>query len=81
MAKEYFEHITKIGERWDLIAYDYYGDATLIKPLLLANPHLVGIPDVPAPLVFDAGLTLRVPVLPEEEVTAVQLPPWKRGMV
>lgn len=79
MAKEYFEHITKIGDRWDLIAFDYYGDATLIKPLLLANPHLTANPDAPAPLVFGAGITLRVPILPEEEIAAVQLPPWKRG--
>lgn len=78
MAREYFEHLTKAGDRWDLIAFDYYGDATLIKPLLKANPDLLGDPGVPAPLVFDAGVKLRVPVLPEDEIEASQLPPWKR---
>lgn len=78
MAREYFEHVTKIGDRWDLIAFDYYGDATMIKPLLKANPALLGDPDTPAPLVFDAGVKLRVPVLPEDEIAASQLPPWKR---
>jgi nucleoid-associated protein YgaU len=78
MAKEYFEHVTKIGDRWDLIAFDYYGDAKLIKPLLKANPDLLGDPDTPAPLVFDAGLKLRVPVLAQDEIDAGQLPPWKR---
>ncbi len=79
MSQEYFEHITKPGDRWDLIAYDYYGDAKLIKPLLRANPNLLGKPDRPAPLVFDAGVQLRVPVLPEDEIAANQLPPWKRS--
>jgi hypothetical protein len=76
-----FEHIAKTGERWELIAFDYDGDASLIKPLLLANPHLTAKPDAPAPLVFGAGITLRVPILPEKAITAVQLPPWKRATV
>lgn len=77
MGKEYFEHTTKAGDRWDLIAFDYYGDAKLIKPLLMANPDLLGDPDVPAPLVFDKGVQIRVPVLAETEIAASQLPPWK----
>lgn len=78
MAKKFFEHITDNGERWDLIAYHYYGDATLTKPLLLANPELLGCDDAPPPLVFDKGIKIRVPVLEEDEIVANQLPPWKR---
>ena len=78
MAKAYFEHSTKIGDRWDLIAFDYYGDATRIKPLLKANPDLLGHPDTPAPSVFDKGVRIRVPVLAQDEIAASQLPPWKR---
>jgi hypothetical protein len=78
MAQEYFEHVTKIGDRWDLIAFDYYGDATLIKPLLMANPAVIGDVNTPAPLVFDNGVRIRVPVLPIEDIAASQLPPWKR---
>ena len=78
MASEYLEHITQIGDRWDLIAHDYYGDATLIRPLLRANPNLLGDPNTPAPLVFDKGVRIRVPVLHEAEIAASQLPPWKR---
>lgn len=78
MAIEYFEHVTKSGDRWDLIAYSYYGDATLIKQLLLANPAVVGDPATPTPLVFSAGITIRVPILPEDEIAASQLPAWKR---
>ncbi len=77
-SKEYFEHITKIGDRWDLLAYDYYGDATLIKPILKANPDLLSDPDTPVPMVFDNGVRIRIPVLPESEIAAGQLPPWKR---
>lgn len=78
MEQAYFEHVTESGDRWDLIAYDYYGDAKLIAPLLLANPGIVGDPDRPAPLVFEKGIRLRVPVLPEDEIAVNQLPPWKR---
>lgn len=78
MPKEYFEHITATGERWDLVAYRYYGDAKMIRPLLLANPDLTGNPETPAPLVFKAGIRLRVPVLADEEILQPQLPPWKR---
>lgn len=78
MAQEYFQYITKSGDRWDLIAYDYYGNAKLIRPLLLANPDITGNPDHPAPLVFDPGVKLRVPVLAEDQIAAPQLPPWKR---
>ncbi len=79
MAAEYFEHVTEIGDRWDLIAYDYYGDAKLIKKLLLANPEIVGDPDNPTPLVFNRGVTIRVPVLTADEIATSQLPPWKRS--
>lgn len=79
MATEYLEHETRIGDRWDLIAFDYYGDAKLIKPLLLANPDLVGNPAQPAPLVFGRGIKIRVPVLSEDAIIQPLLPPWKLG--
>ena len=78
MAQEYFEHKARPGDRWDLIAYEYYGDATLLRPLLLANPKLVGRIEKPVPLVFERTTVIKVPVLPEEEISAAQLPPWKR---
>ena len=78
MATEYFEHVTKAGDRWDLLAFDYYGDARLVKPILMANPHVIGDPDTPAPLVFQPGTKLRIPVLPDAEIAVGQLPMWKR---
>jgi len=76
---EYFSYETKNGDRWDLIAFDYYGDAKMIKPLLVANPEIVGSASEPAPLVFSKGVILRVPVLPSDEIDKAQLPPWKRS--
>lgn len=78
MASEFFEHTTTIGDRWDLIALAYYGTATRIAPLLRANPVLVGDVNTPAPLVFKAGVIVRVPVLEDNAVDPATLPPWKR---
>jgi len=78
MSQDYLEHTTQPGERWDLIAYRYYGDAKLMHHILLANPDLVGDPDSLVPLILDPGIRLRIPVLEQAQIAAVQLPPWKR---
>lgn len=75
---DYLEHVAKPGDRWDLIAHKYYGDASLISPIIRANLSVVGSP---APLIFEKETTLRIPVLPEDEVAQMQLPPWKRQSV
>lgn len=70
---EYIEHITQEGERWDTIAYRYYGDAALLSPLAEANEHLQLLPALPA------GLPVRVPLVADTEALATQdLPPWMR---
>jgi len=65
-------HISSAGERWDLLAWNYYGDPTLFGPLIMANP------EVPIEPVLEAGLTIIVPILQNTNVVAVDLPPWKR---
>ncbi|WP_170433024.1 LysM peptidoglycan-binding domain-containing protein [Ruegeria arenilitoris] len=75
---DYLEHTTQPGERWDLIAHRYYGDAMLMHHILQANPDLVGDPSSPVPLILDPGMKLRIPVLEQAQLSAVQLPPWKR---
>lgn len=77
MSREYFEHLTQLGERWDLIAFRYYGDATLIAPILRANPEFSDTGRA-TPLVLPHGSKIRVPVVAESEVRKQQLPPWKR---
>jgi phage tail protein X len=38
---------TSLGERWDTIAYKMYGDATLVRLLILNNPGIAAIDYVP----------------------------------
>lgn len=70
---EYYEHITKEGDRWDLIAYQYYGDATMYEPIIVANPEVPILPILPS------GIKLKVPVIDRKEtISPEELPPWKR---
>lgn len=70
---EYIEHITLDGDRWDQIAYRYYGDANLITPLAEANEHLRLLPVLPG------GLPVRVPILADNDnIAPSELPPWMR---
>ncbi|ANH04982.1 tail protein X [Shinella sp. HZN7] len=76
---EYFEHKTIAGDRWDLLAYRYYGDPDKQTVLLEANRRLwlddLSIP----PLILPRGLVLKVPVIVEEATNLDALPPWKRA--
>ncbi len=68
---QFILHITKAGERWDLLAWQYYGDPTDYLPIIMANPN------VPIEPVFDAGISIDVPILQKSAVIAADLPPWK----
>lgn len=72
MTQVFLQHTTREGERWDLIAYQYYGDALAIDGLIISNP------DVPLAEQFPAGWTLLVPVIDEAPLQTQDLPPWKR---
>lgn len=72
---EYVEHLTVEGDRWDLLAWRYYGDPHLYEPIIAANPA------VPIRPFLASGVRLRVPVLPDEAVLDRDLPPWKRSAV
>ena len=69
--KEYYEYITKEGDRWDLIAYEFYGNPMMYEPIIVANPEVPIIPVLPS------GIKLRIPALEIKE-TIEELPPWKR---
>lgn len=64
-------YVTRDGDRWDLIAWDHYGDATAIEPIIAANPQVPIIPVLPG------GLLLEIPVLADPAPTITDLPPWK----
>jgi len=94
MAAEYFTHKTATGERFDLLAYRYYGDAGRMGPIVRANrATLLGalfdawrgtaadphlVAEPHLPLVFTRPATLRIPVIEEPSIAPDQLPPWKR---
>src|SRR5208283_286922 len=64
-------HITRVGERWDLLAWRYYGDPTDYSPIIMANFN------VPIEPVFDGGISIAVPILQKSAVAIANLPPWK----
>ena len=47
------EYITQKGDTWDKIAYEQYGDETLIAPLLEANTDYIDV------AVFDFGTKIN----------------------
>lgn len=68
----YLTHITTEGERWDSLAWRYYGDAHRYLPIIQANPQ------VPITAALPAGLMLSIPVLEQAASTSEDLPPWMR---
>ncbi|MCX8016414.1 MAG: tail protein X [Rhodocyclaceae bacterium] len=64
-------HITREGERWDLIAWRYYRDVAQTARLVEANPH------APRAGLLPAGLKIAVPLI-ERAAVAQGMPPWKR---
>lgn len=69
---EYYSYITKDNDRWDLIAYKFYNDATRYEPIINANPDVNIYP------ILKSGLKLKIPVLDESETIKFELPPWKK---
>lgn len=71
---EYIEHKTIAGERWDQLAYRYYGSTLLYEPIIRANPYVAITP------ILDAGITLRIPLLEQDEFEEElgDLPPWRQ---
>lgn len=67
----YIEHTTADNDRWDLLAWKYYGDATKYEPIIVANPT------VPITPVLPSGIKLMIPVLDQDSVPAVDEAPWK----
>ncbi|MEX3690083.1 tail protein X [Paraburkholderia sp. BR14263] len=69
-------HVTVDGERWDTIAWNYYGDPTAYGRIIEANPAA----DIKPTLL--GGMVLLIPILTADEVdtqqTTQDLPPWKQ---
>ena len=68
----YLTHLTKDGDRWDLIAWHYYRDISQVPRLLDGNPH------VPITETLTGGIRLSIPVIEVASETLEELPPWKQ---
>lgn len=74
----HFVHRTIDGDRWDLIAWQWYGDARRQTLLLEANRELFLDPLRVPPAILPAGLEIKVPVIDVATADENLLPPWKR---
>ncbi len=70
--EQFLTHVTSSHERWDLLAWTYYGDATLYRYLIEANPT---VPIVPK---LNPGITLIVPILQIAASNVTPVPPWRQ---
>jgi phage tail protein X len=72
---EYVPYITQQNDRWDSIAYRFYGDAYAYERIIAANPT------APIRPVLPAGLKLAIPLIARTESQSIvnKLPPWKRS--
>ena len=68
---DFIRHITGPQDRWDSLAYEFYGDAMRYAPLVSANPAL-GKPPILPP-----GIEVLVPILDEAIQSTAILPPWR----
>jgi phage tail protein X len=73
MSAPFIKVITRAGERWDLLAWKYYGDSALFSPIVMANPA------VPIAPVLATGTEIAVPILHRDQSASADLPPWKRS--
>jgi phage tail protein X len=74
-APRFIVHVSRSGERWDLLAWKYYGDPSQYRPVIMANPEVAIEP------VFEAGLTIVVPIIEQSAVEEDDLPPWREERV
>lgn len=70
---DYLRYITQSNDRWDNIAYRFYGSATNYRPIIDANPDVMLLPILPE------GTLLKIPVIEAQTIVSNEnLPPWKR---
>ena len=70
MSIGFLEHTVAQFERWDTIAFMYYGDANEFRLIVDANPA-VAADDVIAP-----GTVLLIPIIGAVENATLEVPPW-----
>jgi len=70
---EYLTHKTKDGDRWDLLAYEYYGNAFATEILLDANPEYANLTSLPF------ALSIKIPLVDNDAINPPQtgVVPWR----
>ncbi|MCD7780407.1 MAG: tail protein X [Candidatus Gastranaerophilales bacterium] len=69
---KYIFHKAGNNERWDSIAYKYYGNCYNIQPIIEANPH------VPISAIITEGTELKIPIEETTSTNTSLLPVWKQ---
>ena len=71
---EYLSYLTQDNDRWDNIAYRFYGNAMHYRFIIEANPGIRILSVLPA------GLLLKIPLIEQQQIISDDaLPPWKKG--
>lgn len=65
-------YITKKGDTFDSIAFNFYTEEKLSSTIIAANRQYSDV------LIFDSGVELIIPVIEENDDTPASLPPWER---
>ena len=73
MNQTYLKHQVSQGERWDTLAYYYYGNALEAARIIEANPQISFCEVLPI------GVEIYIPVLTVAPTQNANLPPWLRG--
>ncbi len=69
----YIFHTAGNNERWDTLAYKYYGNCYKMQPIIEANPH------VSISAKIEEGIELKIPIEESTETETSLLPVWKRN--
>lgn len=72
IINKFLDHITTDGERWDSLAFKYYGNPLSYVGLVEANKSYAHLPNLMS------GLRLRIPVLDRPATRRKSLPPWRK---
>lgn len=69
----YNDILTVEGDSFDALALTFYDDEMQASLIIAANPDYSDV------LIFDAGVTLHIPIAENVELPET-LPPWRRGL-
>lgn len=79
LTGEYFEVEARPGDRWDLLAYDHYGNVKYQSIIIKANIEAYTNSQTKLPLILKAGTKIIIPIIEDDEIDESLLPPWKRN--